>query len=75
MRVRFEMFKNGRPVGVTAECDLTPKKARILFNDLKNNLKCGWAELVAEDEDEGGYMEVMDSFDNVKRANMITSMF
>ncbi len=75
MRVRFEMFKRGTAQGWQAECDLTKKQAQKRFDELKNNLKCGWAELVAEDEDEGGYMEVMDSFDNVKRANMITSMF
>lgn len=74
MRVRYEMFKGGLPQGVQVECDLTPSKANKKFLELKSNLKCGWCELVAEDEDEGGYMEIINSYDNTKRANIITRM-
>ena len=56
MRIRYEMYKGGIGSGVEVECDLTPKKARKKFAELKHVMKCGWAELVAEDDNEGGYM-------------------
>ena len=73
MRVRYEMFKGGMAQGSQAECDLTPKQARKRFDELKNNLKCGWVELVAEEDEEGGYMEIIDSHDN-RFASMVTSL-
>ena len=74
MRVRFEMYKNGFGSGAVAECDLTEKKARERFEELKKNGKCGWAELVAEEDAEGGYMNIVDSFDNIKLAQMLSSI-
>lgn len=74
MRVRFEMYKNGQPAGAVAECDLAPKKARERFEELKTNAKCGWVELVAEEEEEGGYMEIIDSHDNVRLARIISTL-
>lgn len=74
MRVRFEMYKDGKPAGVVAECDLAPKKARERFEDLKTNAKCGWVELVAEEEEEGGYMEVIDEYDNTRLARIVSGL-
>lgn len=74
MRVRFEMYKNGQPAGAVAECDLTPKKARERFEKLKTNAKCGWVELVAEEDDEGGYMEVIDQYDNTRLARIVSGL-
>ena len=51
----------------------TEKKARKRFNELKSNLKCGWVDLVAEEEEEGGYMNIIDSYDN-RFAAMVTSL-
>lgn len=72
MRVRYEKYRNGQSTGIQCECDLSKRKAKKLFKDLKSNLLCGWAELVGEYEDEGGYMEIIDSFDNTARAKEIS---
>lgn len=72
MRVRYEKYRNGESTGIQCECDLSKRKAKKLFKDLKSNLLCGWAELVGEYEDEGGYMEIIDSFDNTSRAVSIS---
>lgn len=66
MRVRYcDYDKFGNGPHINCECDLTPRKARNLFNKLKENYLCIWAELVIEDEEEGGeYLEIIDSFDN-----------
>ena len=74
MRVRFAMYSGGREGATICECDLTPKEARARFNDLKTNAKCGWCELVAEDEDEGGYMEIIDSYENIPLARTISQL-
>ena len=74
MRVRFEMFEHGIGSGMIAECDLSEKDAKSRFEKLKKNAKCGWAELVAEDDDEGGYMEILETHDNIKLAQMISSI-
>ena len=74
MRVRYEIYKDGHGTETITECDLIPKKARKLFEDLKTNAKCGWCELVAEDEEEGGYMKIIDSHDNVRLARMISTL-
>ena len=72
MRVRYEKYRNGQSTGIQCECDLSKRKAKKLFKDLKSNLLCGWAELVGEYEDEGGYMEIIDSFDNISRAEQMS---
>ncbi len=66
MRVRYcDYDKDGNGPYINCECDLTKRKARNLFNKLKENRLCVWAELVIEDEEEGGeYLEIIDSFDN-----------
>jgi hypothetical protein len=68
------MFKTGRPTETVAECDLTPKQARKRFEDLKTNAKCGWCELVAEEDEEGGYMEVIESHEKVNLARTISAL-
>lgn len=70
MRVRYQMIGEQ----VVAECDLTEKKARSLFNDLKTKALCEWGELVAEEEEEGGYMEVLEDFDNIRLSRVIKSI-
>ena len=59
MRVRYQMAGQMR---YTAECDLTTRKAKELFNSLKKGGECEWAELVGEDDDD--YMDILDSFDH-----------
>lgn len=66
MRIRWQTATQRE--GWSAECDLAPAKARKRFKELGADGLVGWAELVAEDEDEGGYMEVIDSFDHSKQA-------
>lgn len=62
MRVRYEMaYDTGFPTW-KAECDLSEKQAKSLFNKLRNDQYCMWAELVSEDE--GTYMDVIKSFDH-----------
>ena len=74
MRVRFEMYKNGLGQGYQAKCDMTEKKAKKLFATLSNNLRCGWAELIAEEDYEGEYMSVIESFDHIEVAKSLTSL-
>lgn len=45
-----------------AECDMSEKDAIKLFDSLKQEKFCEWAELVSEDDD--SYMDIIDSFDN-----------
>ncbi len=66
MRVRYRManggyHKDGLPI-YEAECDMSDKKAHAFFDGLKSERYCEWAELVSEDE--GSYMDVIDSFAN-----------
>lgn len=68
------MFRGGRGAGSFAECDLTERKARKRFEELKQDARCGWAELVAEDEDEGGYMEVIDEHEQIRLAQIISTL-
>lgn len=68
MRVRYELYKSGRGQGVKVECDLSKRKAKKLYKELSKNIICGWAELVAEDPNDGEYMEILKSFDNINRA-------
>lgn len=68
MRVRFQFVGHA----AQAECDLTEKKARRRFEELKEAGLCEWAELVGEDED--NYMEILDSFDHIKLARMLASI-
>lgn len=74
MRVRHEMYEGGRGTGCVAECDLSPKQARKRFYELKTIAKCGWCELVAEDDAEGEYMEIIDSHEQIKLAQMISTI-
>ena len=59
MRVRYQMAGQ---MSYTAECDLATRKAKALFNSLKKEPECEWAELVGEDDDD--YMDILDSFDH-----------
>ena len=60
MRVRYEMADyTGFPTW-QAECDLTKKQAKSLYDKLNGNPICVWAELVSEDDDT--YMDVLDDF-------------
>ena len=62
MRVRYEMaYSTGFPTW-QAECDLSNKKARSMFENLRNDKYCVWAELVSEDEDT--FMDVLEGFDH-----------
>lgn len=70
MRVRYEIA--GRR-GSEAKCDLTERQARKLFNELKADGLCEWAELVGEDDDD--YMEVIEMFDHTEQARIIKAMF
>ena len=74
MRVRYEIYKAGYGTGRYAECDLSEKKARALYEKLKQNAKCGWVELVAEDEDEGDYMEIIESHEHIRLAKIISTL-
>ena len=71
MRVRYKIINQP----TTAVCDMTEKQAVRLFESLKDEPLCMWAEMVAEDEDEGEYMDVLESFDHDKRAKMFASVF
>lgn len=68
MRVRYQMYGQS----TCAECDMTDKAARKLFDELSHKGLCEWAELVGEDDD--NYMEVIDSFDHIKLARMFASI-
>ena len=70
MRVRYEIAGRG---GYEAKCDLTERKARKLFDELKTDGLCEWAELVGEDDD--NYMEIIEQYDNIKSARMLKGMF
>jgi hypothetical protein len=70
MRVRYQMAGQE----MQAVCDMTEKKAREMFDKLKNYGSsskgfCEWAELVGEDDD--NYMDILDSFDHIKQAQML----
>ena len=70
MRVRYELANS--PI-VQAECDLSEKEAKKLYNKLKENTLCKWAELVGEDDN--NYMEVLESFDHTLLANTVYDLF
>lgn len=74
MRVRYEMYKNGQGKHYQAECDLTEAKARKRFEELKQDGKCGWVELVAEDEEEGGYMNVIEQYEKIRLAQIMSTL-
>ena len=74
MRVRYEMYKRGLGAGCIAECDLTQKKAHKRYEELKSNAKCGWVELVAEDDDEGGYMNIIESYEQIRLAKIVSTL-
>ena len=65
MRVRFQFVGES----VQAECDLTDKKAKEKFEELKTAGLCEWAELIGEDDN--NYMDVLDSFDHIRMARQI----
>lgn len=73
MRVRFEMYEMGQGTGDQCECDLSDKQAKRKFKELSKNDRCGWAELVGEDDD--NYMKIIDSFDHIKQAQTLTLLF
>jgi hypothetical protein len=68
------MYKGGFGLGYVAECDLTPKQANKRYNELKTNARCGWVELVAEEEDEGEHMEILQQHDQIKLARAVSSI-
>ena len=66
MRVRFEMYENGYGTGYQCKCDLTQKKANKIFNELKQNAKCGWVELIDKD------MNIVAEHEQIKLAQIIS---
>ena len=74
MRIRYEMFKGGVPTGCVVECDLGENEARKKFDELRENVCCGWAEMVAEDENEGEYMDIVDEFEKEDRARVMSKV-
>lgn len=72
MRIRYEMYSCGYGTGCKVLCDLTPKKANRMFERLKENAVCGWCELVAEEEHEGEYMQLLKSFERIRTAKVIS---
>lgn len=66
MRIRYQMVGNN---WYTAECDLSDRKAKNRFKELKEHGLCEWVELVGEDDD--NYMEILESYDKTKTARMI----
>lgn len=69
MRVRYQMAGQST---WTAVCDLSEKKARNLFAELKSNALCEWGELVGEDDN--NYMEILDEFDHIKLARIMRAI-
>lgn len=69
MRVRYQMAGQNT---WSAECDLSEKKARKRFEELKTNALCEWAELVGEEDD--NYMDVIEDFDHIRLARMVKSI-
>ena len=55
MRVRYQMAGEG---SYRAECDLSDAKARKLYDIVKRNGECMWAELVGEEEE--NYMDILE---------------
>lgn len=72
MRIRYELYRNGQGTGNIVECDLTKRQAKKKFKELKNDVRCGWAELVGEEDD--NYMDILDSFDHVSTARELTRL-
>lgn len=72
MRIRYELYRNGQGTGDIVKCDLTDRYAKKLFKELKNDVRCGYAELVGEEEE--NYMEILDSFDHVSTARELTRL-
>lgn len=68
MRVRYQMAGHSS----CAECDLSEKKARARYEELKTNVLCEWAELVGEDDED--YMEVLEDFDHTNLARIMKSL-
>lgn len=69
MRVRYQMAGQAT---WSAVCDMPDKKAKKLFEDLKTNALCEWAELVGEEDD--NYMDILDEFDHIRLARMVKSI-
>lgn len=67
MRIRYQYVG----MDYVAECDLTEKQARKRFKELKEAGTCMWVELVGEDD--GNYMEILDSYDKTRTALAIAS--
>lgn len=63
-RVRYKMYGED----VRAECDLTDKQARKLYDTLKIEGACLWAELIGEDDH--NYMDVLEAFDHPQNAKV-----
>lgn len=63
MRVRYQMAGDG---SYRAECDLSEDKARKLYETVKRNGECMWAELVGEEEE--NYMDILEQYDNTEQA-------
>lgn len=65
MRVKYQFVGQSYQV----HCDLSEKKARKLFEQLKQNGLCEWVELIGEEED--NYMEIIDQYDKTFIARSI----
>jgi hypothetical protein len=68
MRVRYQLAGKA----VETKCDMSEKKARTFYENLKSNALCEWAELVGEEDD--NYMEILEDYENIKLARMIKSI-
>ena len=64
MRVRYQMVGQQ----ACAECDMSDRAAKHLYDELSHKGLCEWAELVGEEDN--NYMDIIDSFDHIKVARM-----
>lgn len=68
MRVRYKIVGQ-EPA---ARCDMEDNLAKRLYKNLFSNGRCEWAELVGEDD--GNYMDILESFDHEKLARSIAEI-
>lgn len=76
MRVRYEMYQAGHGTGYQAECNLDVIDAAAMMADLYKNKRCGWAELVWDEDDNEywKYMDVMGGFNHESEAKQYTHL-
>lgn len=69
MRVRFQMVGDQ---DYQVKFYELKKPAKKFYDGLKENVRCEWAELVGDDEDD--YMEVLESFEQIEFANRMAKI-